>query len=212
MKIISGGKKDYYDFLSGIYGIDEDIVYDRRNSIVLKDFGYCKNFFSKIKDFHDLKKRKYKRYHYEGNKLVYGVIEEGVISYFVIEIGYYQYLFRTERYLDDNSEVQIDVQLCHKIELKEKKSKAPISIIPVEYFGFFRETPEIKEYLIKQEAQNPILCDTWVTSYIPPEEIYNNVYNYLISIREPNIVDKRTDIEKLESKGFDKKISFRNIK
>ena len=45
---------------------------------------------------------------------------------------------------------------------------------------------------------------------IAPDEIYQNVYDYLISIREPNIIDKRNDIQKLESKGFDKKTSFRN--
>ena len=27
MKIISGGKKDYYDYLVSKFGIDEDIVY-----------------------------------------------------------------------------------------------------------------------------------------------------------------------------------------
>lgn len=37
MKIISGGKKDYYDYLQGIYGIDDLVVYDRRNSYVIKD-------------------------------------------------------------------------------------------------------------------------------------------------------------------------------
>lgn len=31
MKII-GGKKDYYDYLVGYYGYDENIVYDRRNA------------------------------------------------------------------------------------------------------------------------------------------------------------------------------------
>ena len=38
MKIISGGKKDYYDYLSGIYGIDEDVVYDRRDGFVFRKF------------------------------------------------------------------------------------------------------------------------------------------------------------------------------
>jgi len=32
MKIIDN-KKDYYDYLSGIYGIDNLIVYDRRGSV-----------------------------------------------------------------------------------------------------------------------------------------------------------------------------------
>lgn len=36
MKIIDN-KKDYYDYLMGVYGIDEKIVYDRRGSIT-KDY------------------------------------------------------------------------------------------------------------------------------------------------------------------------------
>ena len=36
MKIIDN-KKDYYDYLSGIYGIDELIVFDRRGSVPLKE-------------------------------------------------------------------------------------------------------------------------------------------------------------------------------
>ena len=32
MKIIDN-KKDYYDYLSGVYGIDNLIVYDRRGSV-----------------------------------------------------------------------------------------------------------------------------------------------------------------------------------
>jgi hypothetical protein len=40
--------------------------------------------------------------------------------------------------------------------------------------------------------------------------MYNEIYNYLIAVREPNIEDNRNDIQKLESKGFDKKTSFRN--
>lgn len=34
MKIIDN-KKDYYDYLASIYGIDELIVYDRRGSVTL---------------------------------------------------------------------------------------------------------------------------------------------------------------------------------
>lgn len=37
MKILTPRKnKDYYDYLSEIYGIDEKVVYDRRQVTVLK--------------------------------------------------------------------------------------------------------------------------------------------------------------------------------
>ena len=35
MKIIDN-KKDYYDYLAGIYGVDDLVVYDRRGSVVLE--------------------------------------------------------------------------------------------------------------------------------------------------------------------------------
>jgi hypothetical protein len=34
MKIIDN-KKDYYDYLAGILGVDDLVVYDRRGSVVL---------------------------------------------------------------------------------------------------------------------------------------------------------------------------------
>lgn len=59
---------------------------------------------------------------------------------------------------------------------------------------------------------NVLLKDTCISGFIPAEDIYNQIYDYLIHIRESQVEDKRTDVQKLESKGFDKVTSFRNIK
>ena len=53
---------------------------------------------------------------------------------------------------------------------------------------------------------------TWIPSFIPAEEVWNNITDYLLSIKEPEIIDNRTDVQHLESQGFDKKSSFRNVK
>ena len=58
---------------------------------------------------------------------------------------------------------------------------------------------------------NPIMAGTWIPSVIPAEEIWNNVTDYLLVIKEKPIIDNRTDIEHIESAGFDKKTSFRNM-
>ena len=58
---------------------------------------------------------------------------------------------------------------------------------------------------------NPIMAGTWIPSVIPAEEIWNNVTDYLLAIKEKPIIDNRTDIEHIESAGFDKKTSFRNM-
>jgi hypothetical protein len=66
-----------------------------------------------------------------------------------------------------------------------------------------RDTPDVLE--------NPIMAGTWIPSVIPAEEVWNNVTDYLLATKERPIADKRTDIEHLESAGFDKKTSFRNM-
>ena len=62
-------------------------------------------------------------------------------------------------------------------------------------------------------VSNPILRElAIVRRYIPAEFIWNSVYNYICKQKEKEIVDTRTDVQKAESHGFDKKTSFRNVK
>ena len=101
MKIISGGKKDYYDYLAGIYGIDEDIVYDRRSSVVFldrnnRDYSLLKLFGKTI--LYDDKEKAPKRF-WTGKIHVEKLVGESLS--FCLEIGYYQYLFDVERYIEN---------------------------------------------------------------------------------------------------------------
>ena len=57
-----------------------------------------------------------------------------------------------------------------------------------------------------------ILADTSISKMIPPTEIWQALYEYLSSLRDKPFADTRSDVQKLESAGFDKKTSFRNIK
>lgn len=210
MKILNGGKKDFYDYLSGIYGIDNDVVYDRVNGHVFRPMYNGDVYFCKTTLWNDACKKETRGMHYVNGKRVYGVFSSGLVMHFVIEIGFMQYLFRVERYLDENLEVQLEPQLLDKFRVKEKQSQAPVSLIPVDYWHTFKESPKIRKYQMQNEIQNPILSGTWATSFLQAEEVYNEIYNYLISIKGPQIIDKRDDVQKLESKGFDKKTSFRN--
>lgn len=180
MKIISK-VKDYYDYLAGIRGIDEDIVYDRRNCIIFNKFN--SEF---LKD----------------GKVRYAFIP---IYYYVLEVGYTHYLFS----LAPKGE-SFDVKLIKRFKVEKKRSNSPISLMRVRY-NVYRKSTEI-EYIKRSGDfwENPILKNTWVPTFISAEEIYDDLYDYLISIREPKIIDNRTDIQKLESKGFDKKTSFRH--
>ena len=40
MLILNKGKKDYYDYLAGVYGIDKDIVFDRTEFTVLSHINH----------------------------------------------------------------------------------------------------------------------------------------------------------------------------
>ena len=53
MKILNGGKKDYYDYLTGIYGIDEDIVYDRSNGHVFRSGYDASQYFLTTREYSD---------------------------------------------------------------------------------------------------------------------------------------------------------------
>lgn len=212
MLILNKGIKDYYDFLCGINGIDKDIVYDRRDCIVLgNSFNTYESCFTKKVLYNDTFKIDKKRWFInEKGKSIYGTIPTGNVQIFIIEVGYTHYMFQVERYLITHDNVQLDVNLIKTYDVKEKKSTAPLSFIPcLFYFSPFSNEIEVQDYLMRFEIKNPILKDTYIPSYILPNEIYDKIYNYLISIREKPIIDKRNDVQKLESHGFDKKHSFR---
>lgn len=59
---------------------------------------------------------------------------------------------------------------------------------------------------------NPILSGTFIPKLVPPTDIWLALYEYLSSLRDKPFSDTRSDIQKLESAGFDKKTSFRNVK
>lgn len=66
---------------------------------------------------------------------------------------------------------------------------------------------------IKQEQsdgkKDVILKDTFIPKHISPEQAYYSIYDYLLSEKEPVVIDTRSDLQKIDSHGFDRKISFR---
>ena len=111
--LILGKFKDYYDYLSGIYGIDKDIVYDRSDATVLgKEFSLHEDFFTKRVLYNDSQKKMKKRWiTNENGKDVFANVPTGQISAYVIEIGYTHYLFEIEIYLYESGNVNIYVRV-----------------------------------------------------------------------------------------------------
>ena len=226
MKIIDN-KKDYYDYLQGIMGIDEKVTYDRRGSTVVGpseyyvfNYPYGFDLFFSKKPFtcdkpktkkalwdsakHDFKNSRFNIGWKRGHK---EQIEEGDIHYLFLEVGYHQFIFEVERYLDEDGKVKIDTSIVDTktVSKKDKKSDAPLYIGTI-YFGY---SPR---YRINDEVVNPILINTWIPKLISAEEMWNMLYEYISSLNDKDIVDTRTNEQHIESHGFDKKISFRHRK
>lgn len=231
MKIIDN-KKDYYDYLSGIYGIDDMIVFDRRNSKMLNGEGVLQPDLEecftmtrlpgdkpleyktiwKLRSVHNRSEMaKAKKFHFNRTLL------EGRVFHYVLEVGWNQYFFEVERWIDsrNDQDVCLEYRLINsEYEVKNRVSNSPIFIAPCKLvFDLWSGEVEWErtEVDVSKQVVNPILSETYIPKAIPPEEIWKAIYEFLSSQKEKPIADTRSDVQKLESAGFDKKTSFRNM-
>lgn len=212
MKIISKFK-DYYDYIVYQYGVDNNIGLDRRN------YNYIDIFEDGL----------FRRYTYDW------------YNYFIVEVGFTQYLFKQnydfER-SDKNrfsfvkkieSGVNIFSVQCerwckekmHRIYKEnginsDKFSNAEATnfyVVPNSNIRDIKnfEKASFDDFVNYSRLWKAGIYLAGMAAFIPAQEAYDNIYNYLISLKEPKIEDKRSDIDKLISKGFDKKTSFRKM-
>jgi hypothetical protein len=201
MKIIDN-KKDYYDYLMGIYGIDEKIVYDRRDSVT-------KEYFCKSKGYSWYPNENPFDSAYEmtlrvGN-MQYKFVRNKDTDYkwdmpkFAYR-GYYRGYSRQVETITNPMRISDE-------ELEQwKENDCPI-VLTISYS---------RDYWWNRGSdiviRNPILSTFGVIpKFITPNEIWENVYDFISHKNDKKIVDNRTDVEKLESHGFDKRTSFRNM-
>ena len=220
MKIIDN-KKDYYDYLSGVYGVDPLAVYDRRGSMT---WGQYRDRFSVFVDTarikNDLFVPKNRSWWAKDNR------------YFLcVEAGKTQFFIMAERTLpkEGSTEVTITRLLLGTRMVNRKHSQAPLAVFECHVnTGVLQGAPpdlsrvtywhERKWYFhhrkITEEPLviNPILDGSFIVSIIPAKEIWEALYEYLISLNDKEIIDNRPDKLKIEAAGFDTKTSFRNIK
>lgn len=240
MKIIDS-KKDYYDYVSGIMGIDDLAIFDRRKSIVIKpnelngDF-WIDRAFSTVQLVMDKKKHPIKRFWSLSNYIKSKIKENmpsslsfnqrlkyekkfknmkvGELLYFLVECGRTKYYIEVERYIGDDDKIHMDANILEKKEhCKEKEIDAPLGIVPCYHSNPY--SIENKWYVEKDKEPliNPILEQTYIPKLIPAYDMWNDIYAYISSLKDKPFEDNRSNDHHIENAGFDKKTSFRpNLK
>jgi hypothetical protein len=217
MKIIDK-RKDYYDYLVGTYGLDPDIVFDRRGSITLNsEFWFndqYPNIGAKLPDTYKYSQKRKEPILYGDNKIpVFGL---SIIS--TLSIGKFTYNILLDRYVEEDGETIGGSNHIIGIYNRDDKEKYPISFI-LDRSSFYGGNltghyHKIEHGLLQgyYAIDNVILNGTWITKLFPATKVWEDVYDFLSSQKDKEIIDTRTDKEKIISAGFDTKTSFRNIK
>lgn len=196
MKILDN-KKDYYDYLMGVYGIDEKIFYDRRNS---KTYDHIKDSFGFPNDFTSMMVR-------VGNKVYYLKKDKETKKWEMPDEVHMWVAAKSwtgeHKYLPNPRRVE-DIESIYKHNDDKALSKYPVTITlySEDWWGRNYGTTYV----------NPILSSfPAVAKFIPAKDAWDEIYNFISASKDKPIVDCRTDKEHILSAGFDPKTSFRNM-
>lgn len=215
MKIISKFK-DYYDYLSGVWGEDPLLTYVRKSE------------YTPIYDCNDCTKVKI----YIGGMLVEALLYKGVFYYgenievFTSELPWYITMgkssFNSSRLeygnvtLDKDSVVFIARNTLRDGQIDPYRDMFILRkpIVDTQKVNERENCPVVLE-IHKKFYKNPILKELKLNSFISPEQTYRLISDWL-SLQRTKAEDRpdiRTNVQKVESHGFDNKTSFRpNIK
>lgn len=209
MKIISK-YKDYYDYLTGIYGIDEKLVLDRTKFATTEtrplgednkiSFVICGYLIECL---------------YKDGEYLYG---KDIEKYNISETETRKWWYHRDKDLDTNYIVEMKSHIYggsrnnHTKFLKEPK-KLDIDINEILNCPVLIQTTFSEDVLTYKDLKFfpfPILKDYNFVKMYSPEKIWLELYNFLSRTKE--VPDTQTDKQKIVSKGFDLKHSFRNTK
>jgi hypothetical protein len=185
MKIISKFK-DYYDYLQGIYGVDNYKVYKRDEIIKESDFELM--FDEKIKNQHFF-------YSFAINNKIYVMVKTSK--------GFYPLTEQLLKNLDYNDwRLRSVLDYKRSTDLNQKYGK-PIIVGE----GIYCSNKDWKV------DRDPFMKSFSFHKMLSAKELYVEVETFMGWIKDnPPIQNKQTDAEKIVSNGFDSKISFRHRK
>lgn len=192
MKIISK-YKDYYDYLQGAYGIDDKVVLDRRT-----------NSQPLISPYKPSEHGKYSLLtFYICDRVYYVVLDYDGVCYSGNDLKL------TGAVWDEKfGSITIPGQFSFAgIPLKtDLNIKLGCPIVLVKHCAWNKGFYDPKSYWFY-----PKLEPFKLIKELPAVEIYTNLYTWIERNKVVAAQDDRTDIQKLEADGFDKKASFRNM-
>lgn len=198
--------QDYYDHYSHVYGIDKNITFDRRGSVLLDDERIL--FIAKYYKYHSIPD-----------------------SYnMLLEIGYSQYLIEISHIIrTDKNLKSCQMKLLRTFRDNKHYFESTISIREVflrhfcrwetkdydaKYEQYIQTVPfsDLISTILENKINLPILANTQITSLIDGEEIWKEVSMYISSLKTEKDQETAglTDVDKAINHGFDKKTSFRH--
>ncbi len=220
MKIISKFK-DYYDYLTGVYGVDPLVIYNRRPQSTYTDFNSYHNIINgwnadKLRDCLVVNGE---------NKFMFS---DGWLYFFICNKRYMVFCYRYKFYAtkeecqwlydrmpesDENIKTELGRFLPQRPQKVSNRSKRR-----ARYTHF---DDKEKPITINTEVNcpsvliyhneiyfNPKLESFGIAKLIPPKEIFLSITNFL-SKKEIEMPSSPQDMYRYEAKGFDKKTSFR---
>ncbi len=197
---------DFYDHYSHIYGIDKQIVFDRRGSALITN---------------DLLTSFIRKDRYSYGKSIY---------FYLLEIGYKQYLieitdvvFEYDKFLCNDKLVDYKIHLIQIFDEQKHLFEKELSLVNIHlhYSFIFKYHNKKKDYKKTYTLQDlkynkddiislPILKNTFFTRVVNADIVWKDLSTYVSSQNNDKKVDiVNTDKDKISNHGFDDN-SFRN--
>lgn len=193
MKIISK-HKDYYDYLQGIYGIDDLLVYDRRFSHFAKpDLDsnvFCNSYIFAICN------KLYNVYHYK-DKFYYTLDELKELEKIL--------------YIDKVNIVGSRTQFRAPNDWNKLQGR-PTDVNTALRQPILLNVPYLGTWTYKDMRFSPVILDDFkFAKIIPAHDIFVEVSAFIAWMKDnPPLPNNQTNTEKIVSHGFDLKKSFRH--
>ena len=201
MRIIDRNK-DFYDFYSYVYGVDNAVVYDRRGSVLVDNT----TLYSGVYPMENW--MRYDDPLYLDNKSVFHLLEVGDVQYIMEVKGVIEHYYSTSlSSICENFPIE-NLSIKHIYTEHRHMFETPISICPLDLDWVVKDQykriyiiPTLDEVVRvvrkKYIIQNPILKNLSWIKILDAETIWKDVQNYLSSLHnDKNINIKMTEKQK----------------